>query len=88
MLNEKNVERVPSICKWNKQCQSKNKIKIHDRNKMTTKLKWKKAKNCRVLKFSSVDEGDDQDTSNLFLQPWTWNLHKNNWMWMCNMKRK
>lgn len=47
----KNVEHVPSICKWNKQCQSKRILKIHDRNKMTTKLKWKKAKNVEFQSF-------------------------------------
>jgi hypothetical protein len=24
----------------------------------------------------------------LFLQPWTWNSHRKNQMWMCSMKRK
>lgn len=47
----KNVEHVPSICKWNKQCQSKRILKIHDRNKMTTKLTWKKAKNVEFQSF-------------------------------------
>jgi hypothetical protein len=29
----------------------------------------KESKKCRVPKFSSVEEGDDENTSNLFLQP-------------------
>lgn len=52
--------------------------KLHDGNKMTTKLKWKESKKCRVPNFSNVEEGADEDTSNLFLQPWTWNSHKKN----------